>query len=261
VKLFSTEPAEPGIVAFGAAPIGVLAIGGLPVGVIAIGPMARGLVAVPLGAGAGLVVAGFGVGVGLWARTFGWVFTLKEGSGIFEEGLAVFHDDADGGVVSRAWIGLKLIALVVMLAAAAATGWAQYEAAVEDARIEATLTRRATLRWKGRLARSEHVESPARDCELVADVRTDGKGVVRANVRAVCGSAKVDGGSIDRGCSLSIVPLDRGGRYDLACDSGKTSLATAAKRARVVHTDDDKDDVLELEVEPGAISEVSLINP
>lgn len=259
MKLFSTEPAEPGIVAFGAAPIGVLAIGGLPVGVIAIGPMARGLVAVPLGAGAGLVVAGFGVGVGLWARTFGWVFTLKEGSGIFEEGLAVFHDDADGGLASRAWIGLKLNVLLGLLIAAAVSGWAQHQAAVEDARIEATLTQRATLRWTARLARSERLDAPTRDCELVADVRADGRGVVRAKVRGACGGAKVDVGSIDRGCSLTIVPLDRGGRYDLACDAGKTSVATAARRARLVHTDDDKDEVLELEVEPGAVSDVSLI--
>lgn len=261
MRFFSTEPAEPGVVAFGAAPIGILAIGGLPVGVVAIGPMARGLVAIPFGAGAGLVVVGFGVGVGLWARAFGWVFSLKDGEGVFEDGLAVFDEGRGDGLLARAWTALKMVVLVGLLGAAGVTGWAQYLAAIEDARVEATLTRRATLRWRAKLVRSERVESPARECELVAAVRTDGKGLVRANVRAECGRAQIDVGSIDRGCSLTIAPLDRGGRYDLACDSGKTSVATAARRARVVHTDDDKDEVLELDVEPGAISEVLLVDP
>ncbi len=80
MRLFSTDPNEPGVIAVGQHAVGIFAFGQFAYGVVAVGQIARGVIAIGQGA-AGVFAIGqvaFGVfagglaGFGLW-RSYGWV--------------------------------------------------------------------------------------------------------------------------------------------------------------------------------------------
>ncbi len=262
MRLLSTEDHEIGFVALGSAPIGVIAIGGLPVGVIAIGMAARGVVALSMGAGAGVFVFGMGACAGLYARAMGFSFSISD-SDLFEPHLAVVADGAASTRWGRAWTAAKALSLFLVLAAAALTAGVQYRDAMRLAALEATLTHTATLTWPARVA-SPGAASTAKGtaCVLVADVRTDGVSVVRGTARADCDGRPFESIQLDhRTTALSVVPLDRGGRYDLASNGERARIDTHAGIAIWRETQDDSTITTTFDVEPGAASTADLVRP
>jgi hypothetical protein len=215
MRLFSATEYELGFIAVGGAPIGIISIGTAPVGVIAIGVMPLGLVSIACGVGLGLRSYSCGVGLGARVRAVG----LAVGGDARAVGanVAIGGDKPMPGSSRnerlRYWIGLACCGLATLAAFLLIAG----------ERFAITrMTHVVTTRWEAHSHDSEGLFiAPDRSCHVGATLRSDGTKRIHADIEVVCGSLRLVGRHIRRGCTVGQAPDGNGYAYTLRCNAAR----------------------------------------